>query len=220
MLSTIFITNVWAATAIVTIVGISWSIVLWIPFALVGEYISTIGATSDHSSPVIRSPAFSQNREIGSNATLASLLIEESSNDEATSSRASHTNYGAIHNNENNDPVSSTHDTHDEADALVEEEGLDAGMVLGVHNMYIVFPQFAVAIIASLIFRVVSWVQHGRADKPIDDDNEGGVNVAWVLAFGGVMSFVATILSRRIIQVPNDAPRSPLRLFMDDRVSI
>ncbi|KAJ8660465.1 hypothetical protein O0I10_003923 [Lichtheimia ornata] len=220
MLSTIFITNVWAATAIVTIVGISWSIVLWIPFALVGEYISTIGATSDHSSPVIRSPAFSQNREIGSNATLASLLIEESSNDEATSSRASHTNYGAIHNNENNDPVSSTHDTHDEADALVEEEGLDAGMVLGVHNMYIVFPQFAVAIIASLIFRVVSWVQHGRADKPIDNDNEGGVNVAWVLAFGGVMSFVATILSRRIIQVPNDAPRSPLRLFMDDRVSI
>lgn len=219
MLSTIFITNVWAATAIVTIVGISWSIVLWIPFALVGEYISTIGggaSTSTHSSPVIRSPAFSQNREIGSNATLASLLIEESSNDEATSSRASHTNYGTIHNNENNDQISSTHDTQDQA----EEEGLDAGMVLGVHNMYIVFPQFAVAIIASLIFRVVSWVQHGRGDKPIDDDNEGGVNVAWVLAFGGVMSFVATILSRRIIQVPNDAPRSPLRLFMDDRVSI
>ncbi|KAI7883147.1 hypothetical protein K492DRAFT_126802, partial [Lichtheimia hyalospora FSU 10163] len=149
MLSTIFVSNVWAATAIVTIVGISWSIVLWIPFALVGEYISTIGA------------------------------IE-----------------------------------------AMEEEALDAGMVLGVHNMYIVFPQFAVAIIASLIFRVVSWVEHGQGDKPIDGDNEGGVNVAWVLAFGGIMGLVATILSRRIIQVPNDAPRSTIRLFMDDRLSI
>ena len=216
MLSTILVSNVWAATAIVTIVGISWSIVLWIPFALVGEYISTVGASSDHSSPIIRSPAFSHNREIGSNATLASLLLEESSDDQVTSSRASHSNYGSTHNNENNRP---DHTSIDQVEAM-EEEALDAGMVLGVHNMYIVFPQFAVAIIASLIFRVVSWVEHGQGGKPIDGDNEGGVNVAWVLAFGGIMGLVATILSRRIVQVPNDAPRSSIRLFLDDRLSI
>lgn len=224
MLSTIFISNVWVATAIVAIVGISWSIVLWIPFALVGEYVSSIGAASDHSSAVIRSPSFSRNREIGSNATLTSLLIDESStnDEEATSSKASQTNYGSTYHSENNGHgQTSIHDDLDQEEALEEEEGgLDAGMVLGVHNMYIVFPQFAVAIIASVIFRVVSWVEHGKDDKPADDDNEGGVNVAWVLTFGGIMSLIATILSRRIIQVPNDAPRSTMRLFLDDRLSI
>ncbi|KAI9323622.1 major facilitator superfamily domain-containing protein [Dichotomocladium elegans] len=140
MLATIFVTAVRDATTIVAAAGISWSIVLWIPFALVGEYINTLGANTPRQLPT----PTSQQSEF-------------------------------------------------------QEEALSAGMVLGVHNIFIVLPQFAVAIIASLIFRVVSWIEHGK----YKDDDGSSVNVAWVLAFGGVMGLIATVLSLRIIEVPS-----------------
>ncbi|KAI9253812.1 major facilitator superfamily domain-containing protein, partial [Phascolomyces articulosus] len=151
MLSTIFVSNVPVATLIVAIIGISWSVVLWIPFALVGEYITgtTLPSTPPPSIPTADAPD----------------IITTSS----------------INNDSNTD-------------------GLDAGMVLGVHNIYIVCPQFLVAFIAALIFRLINWVEN---DRHQDDKEPDQANVAWVLVFGGVMSLIATVLCRYIVEVPS-----------------
>ncbi|KAI9472110.1 MAG: major facilitator superfamily domain-containing protein [Benjaminiella poitrasii] len=114
LLSAWFIESVSVATVALGIMGIPWAIVLWIPFSLVGEYVSF----------------------------------------------------------------------EDEHRKTGEEAEFDAGMILGVHNMYIVFPQFAVAIISSLIFYVAS-----------------SGNVGVVLAFGGLMALVAAVMSRYIVRV-------------------
>jgi solute carrier family 45 protein 1/2/4 len=140
LLSTFFVETVLQATIVVAIIGIPWAVVLWVPFALVGEYISYE----------------------------ADVTAEVSASLEA---------------NEDDD-----------------DEELDAGLLLGVHNMYIVFPQFAVAIIAAVIFKVVSAVEDPT--KPPSPTPAQDTGVAWVLRFGGIMGLFAAILSRRIIEVP------------------
>ncbi|KAI8050051.1 major facilitator superfamily domain-containing protein [Thamnidium elegans] len=137
LLSTWFIRSVTAATIVLAIMGIPWAIVLWIPFSLVGEYVSYED----------------ERRKKGDIA-------------EQTTS-------GAIED---------------------QQDDFDAGMILGVHNMYIVFPQFAVAIISSLIFAA-------SAKEEKDPNDDGRSNVSTVLAFGGLMALLAALASRRIIRV-------------------
>lgn len=126
LLSAWFVSSVQAATIVLAVMGIPWAIVLWVPFSLVGEYVS----------------------------------YEDERRQEAL-------------------PSSST--------AQDEEDEFDAGMILGVHNMYIVFPQFAVAIIASFIFAMTA--------------GSDTSSVSSVLAFGGLMALVAAALSRFIVRV-------------------
>lgn len=125
LLSAYFIRSVAAATLVLAIMGIPWAIVLWIPFSLVGEYVSY--------------------------------------EDECRKKTPSH-------------------------QLEQQQDDFDAGMILGVHNMYIVFPQFAVAIISSLIF--------AASTAP-----EGESNVAIVLGFGGLMALIAALISRYIVRV-------------------
>jgi solute carrier family 45 protein 1/2/4 len=53
-----------------------------------------------------------------------------------------------------------------------QQEDFDGGMLLGVHNMYIVFPQFAVALISSLIFTASE-----KIGKDSQDDGQSNVSV-------------------------------------------
>lgn len=126
--------------------GISWAIVLWVPFSLVGEYVS-------HDDEVRqREPQLQR----GNYSSLASSSRLESAQQEP-------------------------------------DDDFDAGLILGVHNMYIVFPQFAVAIISALIF---------AADDTLDPDPDSSPsNVALVLSFGGMMALVAAGFSRFIVRV-------------------
>ncbi|KAF9896903.1 hypothetical protein BX616_006530, partial [Lobosporangium transversale] len=85
-----------------------------------------------------------------------------------------------IHDNNDNNNDDDDDDDNDETDlfgnhgltdAELEAERkrkgphLDAGLVLGVHNMYIVFPQFVDAIIASCLFAIIGTAQP-RNDYP------------------------------------------------------
>ncbi|KAI7892801.1 major facilitator superfamily domain-containing protein [Mucor mucedo] len=133
LLSTWFIRSVSWATLVLAIMGIPWAIVLWIPFSLVGEYVSYED----------------EQRKKG-----ASVVVVGSED---------------------------------------QQDDFDAGMILGVHNMYIVFPQFAVAIISSLIFAA------SAAEGPVQ--GKDGSNVATVLAFGGLMALIAAVASRYIVRV-------------------
>ncbi|CAM0135369.1 unnamed protein product [Umbelopsis sp. WA50703] len=167
LLSTFFVETVTQATVIVAIIGIPWCVVLWVPFALVGEYISYE----------------------------ADQL--EDAKEAAAQTRNGHTKYGTTDTTQPDAASSSL-----EANEVDDDDELDAGLLLGVHNMYIVFPQFAVAIIAALIFKAVQAVQDPTlppSPSPAPTQDSG---VAWVLRFGGIMGLFAAILSRRIIEVP------------------
>ncbi|OBZ87809.1 General alpha-glucoside permease [Choanephora cucurbitarum] len=130
LLSTWFIRSVSTATVILAVMGIPWAIVLWIPFSLVGEYVSFEDERRK------KTPVPAEDQQKG--------------------------------------------------------DDFDAGMILGVHNMYIVFPQFAVAIISSIIFAASS------------GPSEGQSNVAIVLTFGGLMALLASVVSRYIVRVKKD----------------
>ncbi|KAI9497452.1 major facilitator superfamily domain-containing protein [Zychaea mexicana] len=158
LLSAWFVRSVSAATVVLTIMGIPWAIVLWIPFSLVGEYVS-----------------FEDERRQQEQIAAAT---GNSNNDAASASSSASNNTPRV--------------LEDQQQQEDPKDEFDAGMILGVHNMYVVFPQFAVAIIASFIFAATD------AATPSDDEVSG---VASVLAFGGLMALVAAGFSRFIIRV-------------------
>jgi solute carrier family 45 protein 1/2/4 len=61
--------------------------------------------------------------------------------------------------------------------------------------MYIVFPQFAVAIIAAVIFVLVG---SATSENP---DHKARSGITFVLAFGGGMSMIAAAVSRYTVRV-------------------
>ena len=62
------------------------------------------------------------------------------------------------------------------------------GTILGVHNLAIVVPQFVVAALAALIFRLSASVASDSAER-----DSGTV---WVLRLGGLASLAGAVLSR------------------------
>lgn len=158
LISSYFVRTVFAATLVLSIMGIPWAIVLWIPFSLVGEYVSY----EDEK----RQTAITSNApEAPSYAAVAAVAA-----------------VGTTSNN--NDREERQQDNNDE---------FDAGMILGVHNMYIVFPQFAVAIVSSFIF--------AAADAIHDGPSKTLSSVTPVLVFGGLMALIAAAFSRFIVRV-------------------
>ncbi|RCH84746.1 hypothetical protein CU098_006903, partial [Rhizopus stolonifer] len=140
LLSTMFVKSVLAATVVLAIMGVPWAIVLWVPFSLVGEYVS-----------------FEDEKR--QKMITAATTTSNSTNEEERQ----------------------------------QQDEFDAGMILGVHNMYIVFPQFAVAIISSFIF--------AAADAIKERNHQTMSSVTPVMLFGGLMAFIAAGFSRSIVRV-------------------
>jgi solute carrier family 45 protein 1/2/4 len=142
LISSLFVKTVAAATLVLAIMGIPWAIVLWIPFSLVGEYVSFEDEKRQqliHAGPEVSSSSQEERQQDG-------------------------------------------------------EDEFDAGMILGMHNMYIVFPQFAVAIVSSFIFAAADAIKDGDRDKSMS-------SVTPVLVFGGLMALIAAGFSRFIPRV-------------------
>ncbi|KAG0054417.1 hypothetical protein BGZ83_011317 [Gryganskiella cystojenkinii] len=136
-----FVDDLWAATAVIALCGVPWAVALWVPFAMVGEIVSDM---KDQLEGRITSPSdVSDTLDYGTTSSNPSDTTGES-------------------NNANSDGVF-THLSDADIEALSGSTvtgasippHLDAGLVLGVHNMYIVFPQFADAVIASCLFAMI-----------------------------------------------------------------
>lgn len=149
LISAYFVRTVTWATIVLSVMGIPWAIVLWIPFSLVGEYVS----------------------------------YEDEKRQSMISSTARAPSYAAV--------VAAGSSSEEERQESNDE--FDAGMILGVHNMYIVFPQFAVAIVSSFIFAASDAIKDGK-DKALS-------SVTPVLVFGGLMALIAAAFSRFIVRV-------------------
>ncbi|KAF9160615.1 hypothetical protein DFQ26_005357 [Actinomortierella ambigua] len=90
--------------------------------------------------------------------------------------------------------------------------GTSAGALLGIHNIYIVLPQFLVSFLSSLVFAAIE----SGSNATVDDTGGGGTTKAGVegdqpadpntigvmLRFGGLMAGVAAVLSLRLWRAP------------------
>jgi hypothetical protein len=160
MMTTFFVRTEYHAIAVIASVGVPWAIAMWIPFALVGEFVQKENVEAivenTHVRPI-------ENQDI-----------------EHVSSMASTSSSPLITPDEQN-----------------EEEEFDAGMMLGVHNMYIVFPQFVISLISAGIFKLFNEIESNSEDIEIRNNDA----VGWVLRFGGFMALIAAVFSCYLIDL-------------------
>jgi len=124
--STIAVSKVWQAIVIISLCGISWAVSMWVPFALIGEYLEIYNSNQE----------FKNDDE------------EENNNNK-----------------------------------------LSSGIILGIHNMYVVLPQFVVTFLSSIFFALIKVVE-------IQEDNFD--SFGWVLRFGGIGAIISTFLVPKI----------------------
>ncbi|KAJ1974107.1 hypothetical protein H4R35_003773 [Dimargaris xerosporica] len=292
MFSTYFVQDHIAATVVVMLTGIPWALTLWIPFALVGEFVSKMTLEAQSLASSAGSPQFfpagsesidqvlslpnvassyqrasphavpihmrsasdigdgPQSAMVGStlSGTLpTSLSLPPTANVPSLVIEGDHGLAKAMPDlDENSDAAS--HSTTDDGGLPVPEDArllqspvsqatyqtrssqrpaLDSGIVLGIHNMYVVFPQFFMTILSSVVF---SLLQDSRMDTPHDQAHGAAVQasspwpfaqaipvtlstlntpnaaagpdaVGWVLRIGGACALVAAILSLKIMDM-------------------
>ena len=71
-------------------------------------------------------------------------------------------------------------------------KGLQAGVVLGIHNVAIAAPQIVATLVSSAIFKAMQKPRGG------DEVGIGDESVGWVLRFGGCAAVVAAFLTGRM----------------------
>ncbi|KAI9314892.1 hypothetical protein BX666DRAFT_2029136 [Dichotomocladium elegans] len=258
MLATVFVNDVVSASVVIGICGVSWSMTMWAPFSLLGEYISEIEDKKQAmADEYLDSAAGDSEDRIGmhrmamsSKLSLAAggaglgtegglyqlveqevdlldaeevdgeieLQYKESNNPSdqqphatlsSPSSATATTTAAAATASTSNQPESSIEHqecvvAHEQqptngmpaaAAAATDECPLDkipaAGVLLGIHNMYIVLPQFLVTFLSSIIFH---FLESGASNGEEASPDAIGV----VLRFGAIMSGVAAYLSTRI----------------------
>ncbi|CRG88597.1 putative Na(+)/H(+) antiporter C15A10,06 [Talaromyces islandicus] len=152
MLSTFFITSTEAATVVLGVVGISWAVTLWAPFALISAEVAQSAATRQLSSHL--------HSDLEPRTT-PGLHEDEGEGDDIESAAP--------------------------PKAEAERPTVEAGVVLGLHNVAICLPQFISTLVSSLIFKAL---QKPRGE-PWDE------SVGWVMRFGGAAALVASASSSR-----------------------
>jgi len=175
--STFFITRVYQAIIMVSMVGICWAVACWVPFAMIMEFLKERenDSTVDGEAAArewARRPSHSRTRSTPArpprnvpNSERAPLIRRRRSFDE----------HGAA--NAEADPVA-------------------GGTILGIHNLAIVFPQFIIALVSSAIFRAVDDSVESDPANPSTFYGKNGV--AWVLRFGGLCTLFGALIVRMV----------------------
>jgi len=183
-MATFLVTSTVGAIIVVSLVGISWAVACWVPFAIIMEFLKEMEEIVEPTSPAqsransrIHSRAHSRahSRTQTGSASFANFSIPERRPLLAQATAAlvnpEEGNLGPV---DRNRPVA-------------------GGTVLGIHNLAIVFPQFLVSLATSLIFKVVDG---GEQDDGTTYYGRNGV--AWVLRFGGFCTLFGAIVARSL----------------------
>ncbi|CAG8662473.1 8969_t:CDS:2 [Acaulospora morrowiae] len=167
MISTWWVGNVFQADLIISLIGISWSISMWAPFSLLGEYIKGKDAV-----------VF---RDEGDDGQIYSLV--ESRADREVEGRE----YNGLEGEDDHNVLLS--DANDD----ISVSSVSSGIILGIHNMFVVFPQFFATFFSSIVFAILEPVNENKTDGgDVETDSIG-----FVLRCGGLMSIVAGYLCVR-----------------------
>ncbi|KAI9477185.1 sugar transporter [Coemansia mojavensis] len=74
-------------------------------------------------------------------------------------------------------------------DSQQQHEKLESGTILGIHNMYVVFPQFVINAVSSLVF---AWLGSEPTTHSQGSRREA---VGWVLRIGGASALIAAMMT-------------------------
>lgn len=197
MISTYWVrSSVFAATVIIALCGVSWGISMWVPFTLIGEYMD---AESARESDVIVSVHHGDKFAEGSRETLFYASVDDDEEE------ARNGEEGVIGEREDEQAlyVTDTFPSTQSTTATTTSSSLDTGTVLGIHNLYVVFPQFIATFISSFIF---AYFNHQAL--PPDEKHPDKVDLinrqldvqafGWVLRVGGMAALMAFVLSLSI----------------------
>lgn len=92
------------------------------------------------------------------------------------------------------------------------------GTILGIHNLAIVAPQFFVAIVAAIIFKIIGAAREGEVPGEGEDGLRGSNDVVWVLRFGGLASIAGTVASRWVLKTRSERTYVKMLKLRDDDV--
>ncbi|KAJ1948019.1 hypothetical protein EC988_005343, partial [Linderina pennispora] len=193
LLSTYFVPNVLLATVVIVSMAFPWALAMWAPFALVGEYVAIMAQAPEPDSesddedfiavrPLNRIMRLDNGWRRGSSST-------------AVETEPWHPRIDSIASTIQDDPTSALRRAP--AKPAPAEPSADnrlaAGTILGIHNMYVVLPQFLINGIASLVF---AWFgsepANGlRSAEYLAMAVAGREVVGWVLRIGGISALVA-----------------------------
>ncbi|KAG2183721.1 hypothetical protein INT43_006732 [Umbelopsis isabellina] len=219
MLLTFFASNVAIASILIGICGISWSVTMWAPFSLLGEYIAH---TEFQHSPDDDDLEQSQLSRLASSRAMASTvslaaggaglgmeggmyqLVETAPGEDGRPSvdRLEMDDLENLSNEENDSHVRTRPSTDSDFDldrmdpaaqdprSQTQQDMASAGVILGIHNMYIVLPQFLVTFLSSILFHFIESSTSHQDTPP----NAIGV----VLRVGAIMTGIACYLSTKI----------------------
>ncbi|KAI8824510.1 major facilitator superfamily domain-containing protein [Fimicolochytrium jonesii] len=203
MFSTLFINSVLAATIVIASVGVSWGIMQWVPFTLLGECINYY---NDNRTLPRENPSSAQ----GSSANLISGYgslpriddDDDDDDDDHIPPYIGASTQGIAPSPRASSPTPTTNST----------ESLEAGMVLGIHNIYIVIPQFFSTFMCSVVFTVFHLIEKRNApgdkagDKAVDVlgdlQPDPYDSVGWVLRIGAASGIIAGFVALRVKEVP------------------
>ncbi|GHJ86937.1 hypothetical protein NliqN6_3339 [Naganishia liquefaciens] len=193
MFTTFFINRVWQATVMIALVGICWAVSCWVPFAIIMEYLKEVddrgksgkdgNSPQRHAPPAYRPRSISPRRPGHARAASTPLGYTPHSNRAPPNERT-----GLIRSLSTAD-IEGINEPVDYAGTKPA-----GGTIMGIHNLAIVFPQFIIAIIASIIFKLAD---KGEA-KGADPNGAAYSGVAWTLRFGGLCAVVGAIICRKV----------------------
>jgi len=158
MMLTLAAQTVWSASMLITATGFCWAVTQWAPFSLLGQVIHASSSTADYElanrapSPVSdRSPRASAQFE---QAALMRNLSNDDfphDQDEDDFEKVEHVDsLGNIATQPEDEPEASRSEIVDEdASGGISNK---AGIILGIHNVFIVIPQFLVTGLSSILF--------------------------------------------------------------------
>ncbi|KAJ6562324.1 major facilitator superfamily domain-containing protein [Mycena capillaripes] len=193
MLATFTVSSVQSVMWVIAITGVPWAVTQWAPFALLAEAILTCKpatgwAAADHGADV--------NSEVDS---LLHRVNEEPEPDLKPARSRLDPELTPGSNDVTNllhrlDLSSSNADTIGERDA-VSGLGAQAGVILGIHNVCIVIPQFLMAILCAVVFALFD------SDGAVSDSSEPTnkpSSVVYIFRLGALWSFIAFAICRRM----------------------
>ncbi|CAG8809645.1 3854_t:CDS:1, partial [Racocetra persica] len=223
MLATWGVTNIFQADLVIALCGISWAVAMWAPFSIIGEFASKRTKVDDTSNTFPITPSTTTSR----NASLTRLVSPVHRVDDdgvEYEELANIREISVIDENDNTEDAqfldqSQSDDTSFRSGRSTRNDssnnGSDAGVLLGIHNIYIVIPQFIATFFSSVAFAILEgptsnhFADHvadgnnGTTNDPMNSQSHGELNagadsIGFVLRCGGCMAIVAGVLSMRL----------------------
>jgi solute carrier family 45 protein 1/2/4 len=181
MILTFAVNNVSDATLIVTSLGYSWAIATWVPFALIGQALNATPSRPNSQT----------------NSSYDVLFETEPSDvrlDRDSTSR--NIAYSSLHDGGPKMRGSKIDVEVDDIDLATEHLGegisVSTGVILGIHNIYVVVPQLLTALLGFLLFALLP-------DESIPPKaGTRADSIGWLFRIGGIMAVFAAIMIRRL----------------------